>query len=556
VSPQASQVLGLGDGVHVLTSDQLISAILAAPVDLLWNGGIGTYVKASNQTHADAGDRANDAVRIDAAQLRAKVVAEGGNLGLTQAARIEYAMGGGLVNTDFIDNSAGVDTSDHEVNIKILLQARVNRGELTPAARGELLHAMTDEVAALVLRQNYDQNRALAAAGAQAAQMLHVHSRYLRRLEREHRIGRRLDSLPGDKEIAERRSAGLGLTVPEFAVLLAQAKISAVQQVLGSSIPGDPFLRSVLTSYFPEPLQAAYASEMDLHPLRREIVTTMVVNDMVNRGGTTFLFRMNEETGASVPDISRAWLVAREVYGMTRFWAQVERLDGQVSVATQISVLLEGRKLTERAVRWLLLNRRPPFDIQATIGFFADGVRAVVASLPKLLSGRDLATFTERREAAVAREVPADLAERVASMVPAYSAFDIVNVAADTGSDVTETAEIYFALGGRLQITRLRDQIVALPRDDRWNTMARSTLRDDLYAAHAALARDVLEVTGPGTAEERLAQWAERNEQDVQRTGQMLTEIWETERSTLATLSVAVRAVRSLVSSPAPPVHS
>jgi glutamate dehydrogenase len=556
VSPQASQVLGLGDGVHVLTSDQLISAILAAPVDLLWNGGIGTYVKASNQTHADAGDRANDAVRIDAAQLRAKVVAEGGNLGLTQAARIEYAMGGGLVNTDFIDNSAGVDTSDHEVNIKILLQARVNRGELTPTARGELLHAMTDEVAALVLRQNYDQNRALAAAGAQAAQMLHVHSRYLRRLEREHRIGRRLDSLPGDKEIAERRSAGLGLTVPEFAVLLAQAKISAVQQVLGSSIPGDPFLRSVLTSYFPEPLQAAYASEMDLHPLRREIVTTMVVNDMVNRGGTTFLFRMNEETGASVPDISRAWLVAREVYGMTRFWAQVERLDGQVSVATQISVLLEGRKLTERAVRWLLLNRRPPFDIQATIGFFADGVRAVVASLPKLLSGRDLATFTERREAAVAREVPADLAERVASMVPAYSAFDIVNVAADTGSDVTETAEIYFALGGRLQITRLRDQIVALPRDDRWNTMARSTLRDDLYAAHAALARDVLEVTGPGTAEERLAQWAERNEQDVQRTGQMLTEIWETERSTLATLSVAVRAVRSLVSSPAPPVHS
>src|SRR5499427_4858506 len=216
VSPQASRVLGLSEAVHALPPDQLISAILAAPVDLLWNGGIGTYVKASNQTHADAGDRANDAVRVDATGLRAKVVAEGGNLGLTQAARIEYAMAGGLLNTDFIDNSAGVDTSDHEVNIKILLQARVNRGELTQAARGELLHAMTDEVAALVLRQNYAQNRTLAAAGAQSAQMLHVHSRYLRSLEREHRIGRRLDSLPGDKEIAERRSAGLGLTVPEF----------------------------------------------------------------------------------------------------------------------------------------------------------------------------------------------------------------------------------------------------------------------------------------------------------------------------------------------------
>jgi len=227
-----------------------------------------------------------------------------------------------------------------------------------------------------------------------------------------------------------------------------------------------------------------------------------------------------------------------------------------VSVATQISLLLEGRKLTERAVRWLLQNRRSPFDLQDTIGFFADGVHAVGASLPKLLTGRDLVTFTERQEAAVARQVPADLAERVAGMVPAYSAFDIVNVAADTGSDVTETAAIYFTLGGRLQIARLRDQIVALPRDDRWNTMARGTLRDDLYAAHAALVCEVLKTTGPGTPEQRLAEWAERNADAVQRTSQTLTEIWETERSTLATLSVAVRSVRSLVASGAPSVQS
>src|SRR5262249_40471024 len=259
VSPQASQVLGLGESVHAMPPDQLIAAILAAPVDLLWNGGIGTYVKASNQTHADAGDRANDAVRIDADQLRVKVVAEGGNLSLTQAARIEYALAGGLVNTDFIDNSAGVDTSDHEVNIKILLQTKIDRGELTQTARGELLHAMTGEVAALVLRQNYDQNRALAAASAQSAQMLHVHSQYLRKLEREPRIGRGLDARRKDKEIPEHRSASLGLTVPESAVLRAQTKISAVQQVLGSSVPDDKFLRSMLTSSFPKPLQTAYA---------------------------------------------------------------------------------------------------------------------------------------------------------------------------------------------------------------------------------------------------------------------------------------------------------
>ena len=547
LSPQARMALGLGDSVLTLPPDQVISAILAAPVDLLWNGGIGTYVKASTESHADAGDRANDGVRIDAPRLRAQVVAEGGNLGLTQAARIEYALAGGKVNTDFIDNSAGVDTSDHEVNIKILLQESVTAGDLTGQARGELLHAMTGEVAALVLRQNYHQNLALAAASAQAAQMLHVHARYLRKLERERRIRRRMDSLPGDKEIAERRSASLGLTVPEFAVLLAQAKISAVQDVLESDLPDDPYLRSVLTAYFPEPLRVTYSAEMGRHPLRREIITTAVVNDMVNRCGTTFLFRMNEETGASVPDISRAWLVAREVFDVPGFWAQVEALDGQVDMATQITLLLEGRKLSERAVRWLLHSRRPPFAIQATIDFLAGGVLTIAAGLPKLLAGRDLAGFTERQEALIAREVPAELAERVAAMVPAYSAFDVVGIAASTGREVAETAEVYFDLAERLQIARLRDQIVALPRDDRWNTMARAALRDDLYAAHAALARDVLMVAGPGTPEERLAKWVGRNEPTVRRATQTLREIWETDRFTVATLSVAVRAIRTLV---------
>jgi glutamate dehydrogenase len=415
---------------------------------------------------------------------------------------------------------------------------------------------MTDEVAELVLRQNYDQNRALAAAHAQSAQMLHVHSRYLRRLERERRIRRSLDSLPGDKDVAARSSAGLRFTFPEFALLLAQAKISAVQEVLHSTLPDDPFLRSVLTSYFPEPLRADdYAADMDRHPLRREIVTTMVVNDMVNRSGTTFLFRMNEETGASVPDIGGAWLVAREVFGMPAFWHRVEALDGQVDVATQISLLLESRKLTERAVRWLLHSRRAPYDIQATIAFFADGVQAVAAGLPKLLTGRDLSTFNDRQQSAISRGVPAELAERVAAMVPAYSAFDIVEVAASTGRNVTEVAEVYFDLAGRLQIARLRDQIVALPRDDRWNSMARGALRDDLYAAHAALVRDVLMVTSPGTPEERLADWADQNAPAVRRATQTLTEIWESDRFSLATLSVAVRAIRTVVAASTLPSH-
>jgi len=553
VSPQVRAVLGLDQGVVALPPDQLISAVLRAPVDLLWNGGVGTYVKATTQSNAEAGDRSNDAVRVDASELRVRVVAEGGNLGVTQAARIEYALGGGLIDTDFIDNSAGVDTSDHEVNIKILLDGAVRDGELAPADRNELLQEMTGEVADLVLTHNYLQNRVLAASRAQAAQMLHVHARYIRKLERDGRFDRRLEVLPGDKEIAERRSAGTGLTSPEFSVLLAQTKIALTQEVLASGLPDDPYLRAALTHYFPRPLRERYSSRMAGHRLHREIITTAVVNDMVDRSGITFAFRLNEETGASVPDIGAAWLVARNVFDMAGFWAQVEALDGVVDTSVQILLVLEGRKLTERAVRWLLHHRRPPFDIRATIDYLAAGVLTVASGLPKLLTGSDLTGFEERRDSFTSRGVPLDLAERVAAMVPAYSAFDIVDIASRAGRAVEETAEVYFDLADRLQITRLRDRITALPRDDRWNTMARAALRDDLYSAHAALAADVLQVTGPGRPEDRLAAWVHRNESAVRRAGQTLTEIWETDRFTVATLSVAVRAVRTLVAASALP---
>jgi glutamate dehydrogenase len=548
ISPQCRVALGLDETLTSLSPDQVISAILAAPVDLLWNGGVGTYVKASFQPHADAGDRSNDGVRIDASQLRAKVVGEGGNLGLTQEARIEYALGGGLVNTDFIDNSAGVDTSDHEVNIKILLDAVVRDGELTVAGRDELLQTMTVEVGKLVLAHNYHQNRALAASRAQAGQMLHVHARYIRKLEREGRIRRRLDVLPADKDIAERRATNAGLTLPEFSVLLAHTKIAAAQEVLGSEVPDDPYLRRVLSDYFPAALRARYAPRMTAHRLHREIITTVMINEMVDKSGITFAFRLNEETGASVPHITEAWLVAREVFDMPGFWQQIESLDGHVETSAQILALLEGRKLAERAARWLLYFRRPPFNIQATIDFFADGVMTVATGLPKLLTGQDMAGFEERREAFVRRGFPDGLADRIAAMVPAYSAFDIVEIAAKSGRSVEETAEVYFDLADRLQIARLRDRITALPRDDRWNTMARGALRDDLYTAHAALARDVLTVTEGGMPEERLAAWVAKNAAAVGRANQTLVEIWESDAFTVSTLSVAVRAIRTLVS--------
>jgi glutamate dehydrogenase len=553
VSAQAQAALGLDEGAvdqgrGALSPDELISAILRAPVDLLWNGGIGTYVKASQEAHADAGDRSSDAVRVDAPQLRARVVAEGGNLGLTQAARIEYALGGGLVNTDFIDNSAGVDTSDHEVNIKILVAGAIAAGEVQPRDRGPLLHAQTDEVAAHVLRHNDGQNMALAVARFQAPRLLHVHARYLRQLLRDNRVSLATDGLPGEKEIAARRSAGTGLTTPELAVLLAHTKIAAGQQVLASDLPDDPYLRSALAEYFPRPLRERLAGQLGGHRLRREIVTTSVINEMVDTGGSTFLFRLGEETGMTVPDITRAWLVAGEVFGMRHFWEQVEALAGTVDVDARIAVVLEARKLVERATRWLLVNRRPPSGITETASLLADGVETVRSSIPKLLSGRDLAGFDERRVSFTSRGVPAGLADEVAAMVPSYSAFDIVTSAAATDHGVEETAAVYFLLADRLQLGRLRDLIVVLPREDRWAAASRSALRDDLYAAHAALTRDVLAVGGiASTTAERIASWESRNAEAVKRTSGTLAEIWESNRFGFTTLSVAVRMIRSLV---------
>ncbi|MBO2456743.1 NAD-glutamate dehydrogenase [Actinomadura violacea] len=548
ITPQVRAALGIDESVKAMAPYQLINAALKAPVDLLWNGGIGTYVKAAAENNADVGDKANDLLRVNGEELRCKVVGEGGNLGMTQLGRIEYARTGGLVNTDFIDNSAGVDTSDHEVNIKILLDQVVRDGELTRKQRDTLLYEMTDEVARLVLPDNYSQNVVLAASRAQAPAMLHVHARYMRKLERDGRLKRRLEFLPDDKAIAERRQSGLGLFSPEFSVLLAYSKLTLDHEIVASDLPDDPYLESWLVDYFPTPLRERFQPYMDRHPLRREIITTAVVNDLVNNSGTTFVFRMNEETGASSSDIARAYLVAREVFQMPRFWRSVERLSHQVAESTQIAMLLEARKLTERGARWLLHNRRPPFDIRETIDFFGAGATALTSQLPKLLVGLDLQAFEQRRDGFAERGVPDELAEQCAMLVTAYSTFDLVGIAHESGRPVEEVAEVYFDLADRLQLAQLRDRVVALPRDDRWRSMARSALRDDLYAAHAALTRDVLVTSEPGgRPEERMAHWAEKNKTAVQRAQQTLSEIWESDSFDLATLSVALGSVRTLV---------
>ncbi|WP_229847718.1 NAD-glutamate dehydrogenase, partial [Kitasatospora griseola] len=378
----------LGIEAAKLTPAELMKAILQAPVDLFWNGGIGTYVKASTETNAEVGDKANDSIRVNGSDIRARVVGEGGNLGCTQLGRIEYASqggpqsSGGWINTDAIDNSAGVDTSDHEVNIKILLNQVVADGDMTVKQRNALLAEMTDEVGRLVLRNNYAQNVVLANAVAQAASMVNVHSRMINRLESNGQLDRALEFLPTEKQIRERQQAGRGLSQPELSVLLAYTKITLADELLATDLPDDPYFRDVLHQYFPSALRARFAEQIDNHPLRREIVTTLIVNDTINRGGCTFAFRLREETGATMEEIARTHAAARAVFGLEQLWDRVEGLDNQVGAKIQTTMRLHARRLVERATRWMLGNRRQPLDIAGTIEFFHDRVNQVWDSLP------------------------------------------------------------------------------------------------------------------------------------------------------------------------------
>ncbi|MBC3984638.1 NAD-glutamate dehydrogenase [Streptomyces sp. AC536] len=561
INAQVRAALGIAAGVTKLTPAELMKAILQAPVDLLWNGGIGTYVKSSLESHADVGDKANDAIRVDGQDLRVKVVGEGGNLGLTQLGRIEFASvggprdaddqaTGGRINTDAIDNSAGVDTSDHEVNIKILLNSVVANGDLTVKQRNKLLAEMTDEVGTLVLRNNYAQNTALANAVAQAPSLLHAHQRFMRRLGREGQLDRQLEFLPTDRQIRERLASSRGLTQPELAVILAYIKITVADELVSTDLPDDPYLQRLLHAYFPQPLRERFAEQIDAHALRREIITTVLVNDTVNTGGSTFLHRMREETGASTEEVVRAQTAGREIFGLAGVWDEVEALDNVVAADVQTRVRLHSRRLVERGTRWLLNNRPQPLELAETIAFFSERVATVWAALPKLLRGADLEWYQGINEELIQAGVPEELASRVASFSSAFPTLDIVAIADRTGKDPLAVAEVYYDLGDRLRITQLMDRIIELPRADRWQSMARASIREDLYAAHAALTSDILSVgDGNSTPEQRFKAWEEKNAALLGRARSTLEEIHGSDAFDLANLSVAMRTMRTLLRS-------
>jgi glutamate dehydrogenase len=533
-------VLGLDDDVVELRPDDMISAILRAPVDLLWNGGIGTYVKATTESHESVGDRANDAVRVNGAELRCGMVGEGGNLGFTQLARVEYALSGGFIYTDAIDNSAGVDCSDHEVNLKILLDQLVRDGELTVKQRNELLVGMTDDVAQLVLDDNRAQTLALMIARTQALAMVNVHARYLDTLENEGYLDRALEFLPTDKQIAERQAAGSGLRAPEFAVMIAYTKNADVHEILETDLPDDPALEADLFAYFPPLVAERFPDAVRAHRLRREIVATRIVNDMVNLAGISFDHRMTEDSGAGVADVTRAFLAARNVLGSAGLWWEIDELSSSLDLQTLIGLFLDVRQMTERSTIWLLRHRHP-LDITEAMTTFAPGVDELMCRLEQVVSGPVLDRIVRLRDNRIAAGVPGDLAARSARWPWMHTAFDIVEVARSESCTVDEAATAYWSVFEAFELAWLWDGIGALPRSDRWQQQARSALRDDLLTVIADLTRLVIR-----SADGSTVAWITDNERAVERALAMHTEIRRADTFDLTTLSVGLRQLRNL----------
>jgi len=541
---EARVLLGL-DSANA-APNEVIRAILRLPVDLLWNGGIGTYVKASDERSAEVGDRTNDGVRVNGKELRARVVGEGGNLGLSQRGRIEYALKGGRLNTDFIDNSAGVNTSDVEVNIKILLNPQVADGKLTRRARDRLLARMTRAVAELVLRNNYLQSQAISTLEMQSAARVQEFQHLIRSLERSGDLNRALEFLPSDDELTERRKRGLGLTRPELAILLAYSKIWLNEHLLTSDVPEDPYLSAELVRYFPAPVQESFGRTITHHRLRREIIATATTNSLINRMGPTFVTRAQEDTGAAPAQIARAYTAAREIFTMREVWEQIEALDNRVPATLQYEAAFQTSRLLRHATYWLLGARRRDLQVDAAVREFRSGVQQLEAGIAELLCGGELERFNEARRRYTEAGLPPHLAARVASLEALNAALDIVEIAGAHKVSVTETARVYFEVGTLTGVDWLRGRIDKLTVDGPWQAIARTGLRDGALRVHRRLTERVLMRRDRGSASARVNAWLQASDKALAHWQRTLTDMRTAGAADFATLTVGLETVRRL----------
>ncbi len=544
LTPEARTMLGL-EGPTV-TPREVVHAILLMQVELLWNGGIGTYVKSTDESHAEVGDRANDGVRVNGRELRCKVIGEGGNLGLSQRGRIEFALHGGRLNTDFIDNSGGVNCSDVEVNIKILLNAAMQRKQLTRASRDKLLARMTDEVSALVLRGNYLQGQALATAEAHAAERISEHAHVIRSLERTGGLDRTIEALPTDEEMTDRRRTGKGLVRPELAMILSYSKLWLYDRLIESNVPEDPYLGRELTRYFPGPVQKRFGKAILEHPLRREIIVMATTNSLVNRMGPMFPVRVMEDTSADIGQIARAYSIAREITDMRDLWADIEKLDSKVPADLQEKMLYVTSRQLRYLTYWALSNMRDNLDIERAVSALRPGLKELLRRLPALQVGLEAEQFERFFGKLVADGAPESLARRVAALIAVQSAVDIVDIAGQGKLPLEPTARAYFGLGADLGLDWIRGSIDQLVVDGRWQALARTTLREEYHALHRRLCTDAVAKAGARQPAAAIAVWVKSRQREVENVRRTVKDMRAIATPDFATLSVALQAVRRL----------
>jgi glutamate dehydrogenase len=537
-----------------LAPNDLINQILKAQVDLLWFGGIGTYIMSSNETHADVGDKANDALRITGKELKARVVGEGGNLGMTQLSRIEYDQNGGRLNTDFIDNAAGVDCSDHEVNIKILLNDILLNGDLTEKQRNKLLADMTDSVSDLVLKNNYRQTQAISVALKDAMPRMEEYRRLINTMEASGKLNRELEFLPCDDDITERKSEGKGLTRPELSVLISYVKGDLKEELINSSLPDDEHLTNEIELVFPDQIVKKYGEQLRDHRLRREIISTQVANDMVNHMGITFVERLRQSTGAPSSSIALAYIITRDVFGLEKLWEEIESLDYKIPSDVQYEMMAELMSLVRRACRWLIRNRRSELNATANMERFKTGIAKISKALPTYLSGSTADLWQAKFDSYVEQGVPENLAGVVAGASHLYSALGIIEAQEEGDGSLDQVAKIYYLLGNRLELTWFSYQINALTPLTHWQALAREAFREDLDWQQRALTVGLLKLNdAPKDINKRVDVWMEQHAELITRWRQMLTEFKATEDAEFSMYSVALRELLDLAQST---VHS
>jgi glutamate dehydrogenase len=545
VSPEMKKLLGIKS--DRVPPNMLISHILKSQVDLLWFGGIGTYVKAKTESHSDVGDKANDALRVDGSELRCKIVGEGGNLGMTQLGRIEFALRGGRLNTDFIDNSGGVDCSDHEVNMKILLNQAVAMGDLTEKQRNQMLEEMTDDVAALVLKNNYRQVQAISIASVGAATRLEEYRRLMNTMESEGKLNRSLEFLPDDETLTERKLDKKGLTRPELSVLISYVKGDLKQTLIASSLPDDPLLAGEMYKVFPQDLTRKFSKELGEHQLRREIIATQIANDMVNHMGITFVERLKQSTGADAASVALAWIIARDVFRLDTWWDKIEYLDYFIPAKLQIELMNDLSRLIRRAVRWLLRNRRAELSIQSHMERFADNVWMITSDLPEYLGEHARDEWKRRHDELVAEGLPEELASVASGTNYLYSSLGIIEAHEATGMPLKTVANLYYDLGDKLDLNWFARAIANLVPASHWQALARESFREDLDWQQRALTTGVLRIAGkPDDVGVCVDGWMRRHESLINRWKTMLTELKGVREPEYAMFSVALRELLDL----------